>query len=490
MNIDTERLARRCELFLFALLAVAALLAAVVGRPNADEGWYLHAGRRAIAGDLLYRDFAFTQAPLSPYVFGAVQAIVPGPRVRLGRATSVLFLLGAAWCARGFARRIGGRAAGSLALLLILASPDFLYFAAIVKSYALCAFLLALSGALLFDERGARRAWAPFPAALAAATRLSLAPVAAVLLFATLHARREALDDAGRRRAFVAFFLGLSPLLLALADPRAFVDQAIFFHLAFTTENTLHEQVRLIQAMHAPLRGAAAVGLAALWFCDRRAAVWLTLAIPAIVLPNFWPAAHHAEYVELAIPFAAAVAAAGLTRVPGPRGLRWLAAGLFAVWALVAGAHRLDDCYGFRDLDERTHRWDALRPIEEAAAAIDSLSTPGDTLLTWCTIVAVEARRPVPQGLDMAHFSFALAARAGHSVVDLHESPEEFGAALAARYRLLFWERGMNRMRWVPAGFWRRAWGPFRTLREYEGFGQWQGDALLFESKRWSATRG
>lgn len=490
MGIDTERIARRCEAVLFALLAAAAILAAIVGRPNADEGWYLHAGRRALAGDLLYLDFAFTQGPVVPYVYGAVQSVVPGPRVRLGRATSVILLLAAAWCARGLARRLGGAAAGSLALLLILASPDFLYFASLVKTYALSALLLALSGVLVFDDTPARRAWAPLPAALAASTRLSLAPAAVVLLLATLHARREPLDAAGRRRAFVAFFVGLAPLLLVLADPRAFVDQAILCHRAFAPENTLGGQVRQIHAMHAALRVGAAVGLGVLWLRDRRAAAWLTLAIPAIVFPNLWPSARLAEYVELAIPFVAAVAAAGVTRLPGPRGLRWIAVGVLAAWALVAGARRVDDCYGFRDLHERAHRWDALRSVEEAAAAIDSLSAPGDTLLTWCTIVAVEARRPVPQGLDMAHFSFALAARAGHSLADLHESPEAFGAALASRYRLVFWERGMNRMPWVPAGFWRRAWGSYRTLREYEGFGQWQGDAFLFESRTWGATRG
>lgn len=490
MTTDAARLARRLEAVLFAILAAAAILASVTGRPNADEGWYLHAGRRAIAGDFLYRDFAFTQAPVLPYVYGAVQQIVPGPRLRIGRATSVIFLLGAAWCARGIARRLGGAAAGPLALVFILASPDFLYFGSLVKTYALSAFFVALSGVLACDERASRRAWAPLPAALAASTRLSLAPVAIVMLVAALVARREPLDAAGRRRAFVAFFAGFAPMLLVLAEPSAFVDQAILAHRAFTPENSLHGQVRQIQAMHAVLRVAAAAGLAALWFRDRRSAAWLTLAIPAMVAPQLWPAARHAEYVEFAIPFVAAVAAAGITRLPGPRGIRWLAVTIAAACALVAGVGRVGDCYGFRDLEERTHRWNPIRSIEEAAAAIDSLSAPGDTLMTWCTLVAVEARRPVPQGLDMAHFSFALAARAGHSVANLHESPEAFGAALASRYRLVFWERGMNRMPWVPAGFWRRAWGPFRALREYEGFGQWQGDALLLESRTWSTSRG
>lgn len=478
-----KTLADRGEAILFALLAVSVVLASIVGRPNADEGWYLHAGRRVLDGDLLYRDFAFTQAPLVPYVYGAVQQVVPGPRLRLGRVTSCAFLLAGAWAARTLARRIAGPPAGWLALLFLLASPDFLYYGTLVKSYALSGFLLVLSVALAFDESPSRRAWAPFPGGLAAATRLSLLPAAGLLLLLAIYGRRECLDPPARRRALVALFLGLAPLALALADGGAFVEQTIRFHRAFAGEGTLAEQVREIHRMHWALRVATIAGFIGLWIRARRTAVWLTLLVPVVVVPNVLSVAHHAEYIEVAVPLAAAIAAAGLACFPGRRPIRWMLTGGAVALSVAAALLRVGDAYGFRDLDERAHRWNPVRSIEDAAAAVDSLSQPGDTLLTWCTVVAVEARRPVPQGLDMAHFSFRLAARGDRPIIESTD-PQVFGQAMAARFPLLFWERGVIRPHGVAETFWRRAWASYQLEREFTGFGQWQGRAVLYGRSR------
>jgi hypothetical protein len=481
--------ASRREAIVFALLAAALFLASIVGRPNADEGWYLHACRRVFDGDLLYRDFAFTQAPLLPYVYGAVQEALPGPRLRLGRATSCAFVLAAAWAARALARRIAGESAGWLALVFILASPDLLYYGTLVKTYALSSFLLALSAALAFDGRASWRAWAPLPAGLAAATRLSLLPAAGALLLLALYGRRERLDAAASRRALIALLLGLAPLALALADPRAFVDQAIRFHLEAADAGTLAEQIREVNRMHWALRIATIAGLISLWIRERRTAAWLTMLVPVVVLPNVLPAAHHAEHVELAMPLAAGIAASGIACLPGPRALRRFAAPLFAALVLAAGVARAHDCYGFRDLDARAHRWNPVRSIEEAAAAIDSLSAPGDTLLTWCTIAAVEARRPVPRGLDMAQFSARLDPEGDLSAA-LRRDPESFARTMASRFSLLFWERGLTELDGSPDGVWSAAWASsFAARRDFPGFGQWQTRATLFTSSQTGPAR-
>ncbi len=54
---------------LYLCSAIAFLL---YGRLNADEGWYIYASRMVYDGYIPYRDFAFTQMPLLPYVYGDV----------------------------------------------------------------------------------------------------------------------------------------------------------------------------------------------------------------------------------------------------------------------------------------------------------------------------------------------------------------------------------------------------------------------------------
>jgi hypothetical protein len=131
-----------------------------------------------------------------------------------------------------------------------------------------------------------------------------------------------------------------------------------------------------------------------------------------------------------------------------------------------------------------------VRSIEEAAAAIDSLSAPGETLLTWCTIAAVEARRPVPQGLDMAQFSPRFDPR-GDLAATFRRDPESFGRAAASRFSLLFWEHGLADLRESPDGLWNRAWEPsFASHRDFPGFGQWQARATLYASPQVRSSHG
>ena len=61
-----------------------------LGQANADEGWYLYASKLVWQGQLPYQDFAYTQTPLLPYIYGLPQIIL-GPGIYLGRITSILF---------------------------------------------------------------------------------------------------------------------------------------------------------------------------------------------------------------------------------------------------------------------------------------------------------------------------------------------------------------------------------------------------------------
>jgi hypothetical protein len=60
------------------------------GKLNMDESWYLYASKLVYQGRLPYRDFAFTQMPLLPYVYGLAQFMF-GQGLLVGRATSLFF---------------------------------------------------------------------------------------------------------------------------------------------------------------------------------------------------------------------------------------------------------------------------------------------------------------------------------------------------------------------------------------------------------------
>ena len=49
--------------------------AALFGNLNQDEGWYLYAAQRVAEGAMPYRDFFFTQGPVMPYVYGALEQV-------------------------------------------------------------------------------------------------------------------------------------------------------------------------------------------------------------------------------------------------------------------------------------------------------------------------------------------------------------------------------------------------------------------------------
>src|SRR3954451_19499873 len=59
-------------------LLVNGVLLAWRGLLVDDEGWYLQAARAVAHGQLPFRDFSFTQGPLSPFVFAPGQALTGG----------------------------------------------------------------------------------------------------------------------------------------------------------------------------------------------------------------------------------------------------------------------------------------------------------------------------------------------------------------------------------------------------------------------------
>ena len=129
------RFLTRMGVLMYTLISVFYLF---LGQINGDEAWYLYASRLALLGQLPYHDFAYTQMPLSPYIYGVMQIVEPS--MYWGRLTSILIALGTLSMSIVIAQRYAGQRAGMLTAWLFSAFVYGTYYNSIVKTYALLAF--------------------------------------------------------------------------------------------------------------------------------------------------------------------------------------------------------------------------------------------------------------------------------------------------------------------------------------------------------------
>lgn len=222
------RLPALVAVLLVAAFAVLTLVFVFRGRLNADEGWYLYGGRLAWRGQLPYKDYAFTQMPLTAYVYGLVQTVKAS--VFLGRLTSAVFAVGAVALCTRVAWREAGRATGVAVALLCVAVPVGVYNLTLVKTYAVTAFFLA---AVLFCLTAPGRPARWWTLATAASfglllTRTTGLPVTVlVVLFCVFRAP----DRATRRNVLWCALAGVvATLALPLTDPSSARYNLFTFH--------------------------------------------------------------------------------------------------------------------------------------------------------------------------------------------------------------------------------------------------------------------
>jgi hypothetical protein len=170
--------------------SVLTILAAVViylfagglyaerGRANADEGYYAYVARAVMHGQVPYRDFAYTQTPVWPYLQGAVMTLT-GFGVRQERWINVG--LGALAIALGAALWRGANlhplACWTLILAWCLCNP-LVYYDTIGKTYAFSGLLLLAAGGclLLKSPPWIKLSLLSVLGVLAVGCRLTLAP--------------------------------------------------------------------------------------------------------------------------------------------------------------------------------------------------------------------------------------------------------------------------------------------------------------------------
>ena len=428
---------RRLLVLSAAALALAVTAANIVlGNLNLDEGWYLQAAVNVAAGKMPYRDFFFTQAPLLPRVYGLLLPLWAPAGVLGGRIlTAFLGLCAAVFAAAAVRPFVPAprRFATSFTVFALLACNVYhSYFTAIPKTYALASFcltlgLLGLSFIRALGKRGRNTFQCAviggFWLAAAASTRLSLGvalPIAGLWLLV-----------AHRRYGFAWFFfgigglagLGLFLLTYALKDFDAFAF-ANFFHgarngggLALAVGSVSRLARNYLPALLMALT-AAAVAWRTGWAPFRRA---LRAAAPFIVLFAGIFLVHamspfpYDDYQVPGMPILVCVIAAlfwnALPETEDAsegRTQRVVLASLLAVSAICAFTSPLNESWVMVRKDrfwvEMKSEPDILKLRRVGKALRENCQ--GEELLTTDTYLAVEARAPVPAGLEMGPFGY------------------------------------------------------------------------------------
>jgi hypothetical protein len=130
--------------FGITLFSLNSVLFIFLGQANADEGWYLYASKLVYAGQYPYQDFAYTQTPLLPYIYGITQNLF-SQSIYFGRVTSVIFSTFAYILSLIVARNHGGKMASGITSLLGATFTFGIYYQSITKTYALTTFFFILA---------------------------------------------------------------------------------------------------------------------------------------------------------------------------------------------------------------------------------------------------------------------------------------------------------------------------------------------------------
>src|SRR5213592_5144867 len=113
MEAGVQAVPRRTAL-IFAALTLWLLAIAIVRPLSVDESQYVAATALVGRGLLPYRDFAYLQTPLQPFVFAPLQWLFPGHLLLAVRAVNAVIGAATVMLAYGTARRIGANERSAL----------------------------------------------------------------------------------------------------------------------------------------------------------------------------------------------------------------------------------------------------------------------------------------------------------------------------------------------------------------------------------------
>lgn len=392
-----------------ALVACAVLCGAAVwmGGLNQDEGWYLYAANLVAEGQMPYRDFAYTQGPLLPFVYSTFTWVWRAGGLLGARfftlAMGLVGVLFAAGLARRFVADDKQDETALIVFFLLSTNLYHLYYLAIPKTYALAGLFVILGFYLLTFARAhaAAALGAGLCLACAAGTRISLGALLPVVGVGLLVARRWKPLSQFCVGGFGGLALVYGPFLLD-AGARAGLFAAQAYHAArggFDLTWTVGSLSRLVR-WYLPVFLVLGLG-------GFRRARWLLAAFLAVFAVQMLAPFPYEDYQVPIMGLLAVFAAVNFvsqTTCPAPRALL-LVLGL--CFATSFGSPLLEKW----STNGQDRFWSLkktkteLAQLRDVAREINALDPGGTTLLTQDLYLAIETGRKVPRGLEMGPFA-------------------------------------------------------------------------------------
>jgi len=396
---------------------------------DGDEGFYLMAAKLVFKHKAPYRDFFFTQMPLSPYIYGLWMRVTGCGWVSARVLCALLAALAGTILFAQVCAETKRYAAGMLAMVLFVSSTLVFAWFTIAKTFGLSAVFL-LAAYSVFSRRRARdfnrtAALAGLLMGFAVDVRLYLLGIVPVYLWWIWQ------DANGRARlrtvlCFLAgFAIAVLPNVYFLAlDPGAYLFGNLLFHAIRSDAGLMGNMgQKLLTVLELLLMGKGGNGLQMTLLLGvifllmgrmksesgtaRRA---LQMAA-ALALISCLPTPTYIQYFCLCIPFlivAAVCSASGvLDSLKSGRMRRLAAGGALALAALYAMASAKD--YGrFSETGEgvggirdraRASDW-KIDGVRAVSRGIDELAAPGESVMSFWPGYYLESHHEPPPGFE------------------------------------------------------------------------------------------